>query len=91
MASRGEMRSTTPLLSPPSSLVRSPPRHQQRHHTRPRAQTFPAARETRPGPPALPINSPSAEELARALELQFYRTELREQRRLMGVMEHHSM
>ncbi|KAH9931213.1 protein-tyrosine phosphatase-like protein [Fomitopsis serialis] len=36
-------------------------------------------------------SSPSAEELTRALELQFYRIELGEQRRLMGVMEHHSM
>ncbi|KZT68443.1 hypothetical protein DAEQUDRAFT_727778 [Daedalea quercina L-15889] len=34
---------------------------------------------------------PSADELTRALELQFYRIELGEQRRLMGVMEHHSM
>ena len=34
---------------------------------------------------------PSADDLTRALELQFYRIELGEQRRLMGVMEHHSM
>lgn len=32
----------------------------------------------------------SAEDLTRALELQFYKIELGEQRRLMGVMEHHS-
>ena len=31
-----------------------------------------------------------AEELTRALEQQFYRIELGEQRRLMGVMEHHT-
>ncbi|PCH33038.1 hypothetical protein WOLCODRAFT_147143 [Wolfiporia cocos MD-104 SS10] len=34
---------------------------------------------------------PSADELTRALELQFYRIELGEQHRLMGIMEHHSM
>lgn len=34
---------------------------------------------------------PSADDLTRALELQFYRIELGEQRRLMGVMEHHSL
>ncbi|KAH9836776.1 uncharacterized protein C8Q71DRAFT_796909 [Rhodofomes roseus] len=78
--------------------------------------TFPAPRETRPGPPAAPTkrkptpladdaadsadedamsvssqSPPSAEDLARELELQFYRIELGEQRRLMGVMEHHSL
>lgn len=36
-----------------------------------------------------PTNS-SAEDLTRALAMQFYRIELGEQRRLMGVMEHHS-
>lgn len=36
-----------------------------------------------------PTNS-SAEDLTRALSMQFYRIELGEQRRLMGVMEHHS-
>ncbi|OSX68094.1 hypothetical protein POSPLADRAFT_1108046, partial [Postia placenta MAD-698-R-SB12] len=41
----------------------------------------------------LPFDSQSpssAEDLTRALELQFYKIELGEQRRLMGVMEHHS-
>ncbi|GBE78664.1 hypothetical protein SCP_0115550 [Sparassis crispa] len=32
----------------------------------------------------------SADELTRALEVQFYRIELGEQQRLMGVMEHHT-
>ena len=32
----------------------------------------------------------SGEDLARALAMQFYKIELGEQRRLMGVMEHHS-
>ncbi|KAI0073817.1 hypothetical protein K474DRAFT_1567419, partial [Panus rudis PR-1116 ss-1] len=36
-----------------------------------------------------PTNS-SAEDLTRALAMQFYKIELGEQKRLMGVMEHHS-
>ncbi|TFY57587.1 hypothetical protein EVJ58_g6930, partial [Rhodofomes roseus] len=98
------------------SVPHGRPHAHQRQHARPHAQTFPAPRETRPGPPAAPTkrkptpladdaadsadedamsvssqSPPSAEDLARELELQFYRIELGEQRRLMGVMEHHSL
>lgn len=45
------------------------------------------ARDSSPTSPA----STDGEELAKTLAMQFYRIELSEQRRLMGVMKHHSM
>lgn len=43
-----------------------------------------------PSPESTSSTNSSAEDLTRALAMQFYRIELGEQRRLMGVMDHHS-
>ncbi|OCH89842.1 hypothetical protein OBBRIDRAFT_777960 [Obba rivulosa] len=68
---------------PPSSPPSSPT-----HVHPPRSRTSSGARASTPSSAS---QSPaSAEDLTRALEMQFYRIELGEQRRLMGVMERHS-
>ncbi|EKM60366.1 uncharacterized protein PHACADRAFT_246239 [Phanerochaete carnosa HHB-10118-sp] len=66
--------------------------HRQR---RARTKTKPSGlqgRDDSPATPSSPASSSSdGEELAKSLAMQFYKIELGEQRRLMGVMEHHSM
>ncbi|GJE96824.1 tyrosine protein phosphatase domain-containing protein [Phanerochaete sordida] len=48
-------------------------------------------RDDSPATSSPPASSPDGEGLAKSLAMQFYKIELGEQRRLMGVMEHHSM
>ncbi|KZT08918.1 uncharacterized protein LAESUDRAFT_712524 [Laetiporus sulphureus 93-53] len=74
-------RSTTPPSSPPESPTRRSAAPLQPMNN---AESSPDEQSSSSQSP------PSAEDLTRALELQFYRIELGEQRRLMGVMEHHS-
>ncbi|KAI0960931.1 hypothetical protein AcV7_000170 [Taiwanofungus camphoratus] len=88
VSSKYSHRSTSPPPSPPLSPA---------PHPSPGTRAKPLAAPDSPdsSPPGEASSGshspPSAEDLTRALELQFYRIELGEQRRLMGVMEHHSM
>lgn len=66
-----------------------------RQYHRPRTRTKPSGLQGRDDSPAASPSPPSSasdgEDLAKSLAMQFYKIELGEQRRLMGVMEHHSM
>ncbi|KAI0716182.1 hypothetical protein C8T65DRAFT_768879 [Cerioporus squamosus] len=77
-----------------SGAHRSPPRSPSSSPSQP--VPVPASRSEHSAPPSpttsTPSQSPSdADELTRALEMQFYKIELGEQKRLLGVMERHSM
>ncbi|KAI0736049.1 hypothetical protein C8Q76DRAFT_714283 [Earliella scabrosa] len=74
----------------PRSTLRSP-------SSSPQPIPIPRLSKPRSGSPSSPTSSslshspPDADDLTRALELQFYKIELGEQKRLLGVMERHSM
>ncbi|OJT07929.1 Receptor-type tyrosine-protein phosphatase gamma [Trametes pubescens] len=76
--------------SPPKSRSSSPsqPIPIPLTRTRPDASS---SSPSSPTPSSHSLSPPDAEELTRALEAQFYNIELGEQKRLLGVMERHSL
>ncbi|CCM06630.1 uncharacterized protein FIBRA_08910 [Fibroporia radiculosa] len=81
------------LVQPHPVPADSPHRQKRRQRAKPKPLVESESMSSPAGESSAETSqSPSgADELTRALELQFYRIELGEQRRLMGVMEHHSM
>ncbi|EMD41341.1 hypothetical protein CERSUDRAFT_78993 [Gelatoporia subvermispora B] len=84
-----------PPRSRTSSGARPSPLHTMHEQPTPTAtqpsQAHQAQDDNLPGSSSSDSRSPaSAEDLTRELEMQFYKIELGEQRRLMGVMERHS-
>lgn len=76
--------------SPPKSRSSSPSQPIPIPLTRPQADGS-SSSPSSPTPSSHSRSPPDAEELTRALESQFYNIELGEQKRLLGVMERHSM
>ncbi|EIW65306.1 uncharacterized protein TRAVEDRAFT_55884 [Trametes versicolor FP-101664 SS1] len=76
--------------SPPKSRSSSPSQPIPIPLTHPRADGS-SSSPSSPTPSSHSRSPPDAEELTRALESQFYNIELGEQKRLLGVMERHSM
>lgn len=96
--------SEAPSTSKPGSVESSLTQNTQSNrmaHRSPRSSPFSSPIPIRDSPqrgslasPAFSSHSgspPDADELTRALEMQFYKIELGEQKRLLGVMERHSM
>ncbi|KAI0353203.1 hypothetical protein OH77DRAFT_1522685 [Trametes cingulata] len=76
--------------SPPKSRSSSPAQPIPVPHARP-GHDASSSSPSSPTPSSHSHSPPDADDLTRALENQFYRIELGEQKRLLGVMERHSM
>ncbi|TFK83992.1 hypothetical protein K466DRAFT_528028 [Polyporus arcularius HHB13444] len=75
----------------PSDAHRSPPRSPSSSPVPMRSSHTSHASPPSPTSSTLSQSPPDADELTRALEKQFYKIELGEQKRLLGVMERHSL